>query len=206
MEWDIDVVDGDPMEDFRVTPLRAERQEAGSGSCRVRVQEEYMEVVRCGVLRGAYMEKPWRSSVDIGVEMDVAAVGTHGGRQWDPRLSLKLASMLSRPADAAMWEHLKDIWLPCAKGSCSNSIVFFKSSRNWGMTVTVDTDPTEAETYVFTRFQWRLPEVPKGGVLCGGQGSKDQDPQGHQEGAQEAGAGGRPAGRSQELESHQAAA
>ena len=36
---------------------------------------------------------------------------------------------------------------------------FLKKLDDWGMTVTEDMDPAEAEKYVFKRFRWRLPEV-----------------------------------------------
>ena len=36
---------------------------------------------------------------------------------------------------------------------------FLEKLDDWGMTVTEDMDPAEAEKYVFKRFSWRLPEV-----------------------------------------------
>ena len=52
MEWDIDGADGDPMEDFGITPPRGERRGAASRSRRYREEEEqYMEGVRRGVRR-----------------------------------------------------------------------------------------------------------------------------------------------------------
>ena len=75
MEWDIEGLDGDPMEGSG-HPRGSVRQ-----SRRQREEEEYMEGVRRGVLAGAHVEELRRSCLGIDVEMDMVAVGTHGGRQ-----------------------------------------------------------------------------------------------------------------------------
>ena len=36
----------------------------------------------------SYVKEPRRSRLDFEEEMDVAAVGTHGGRRWEPRSAL----------------------------------------------------------------------------------------------------------------------
>ena len=79
MESDIEGPDGDSMEDFGISPP----QGSVSRSRRKREEEEYMEGVRRGVPGGAYMAEPRRSRLDIEEEMDLAAVGTHGGRRWE---------------------------------------------------------------------------------------------------------------------------
>ena len=100
--------DGDPMEDFGITltPRNASR------SRRHREEEEYMEGERRGVLGGAYVGERRRSSVHIKEAMDVAAAGTHGGRRWEPWSTSRPAFMVSKAADAALWEDLKDIRPP----------------------------------------------------------------------------------------------
>ena len=55
------------------------------------------------------MEEPWRSRVDVEEKMDVAAVGTHGGPRSEPGLISRLAFMVSKDADTALWEDPKDI-------------------------------------------------------------------------------------------------
>ena len=78
-EWDFKGPDGDPMEDFRISlPW-------GSASRRRREEEGYMEGVRRGLLGRAYVEEPRRGHLDFEEDMDVAAVGSHGGRRGDRR-------------------------------------------------------------------------------------------------------------------------
>ena len=67
--------------------------------------------------------------------------------------------MVSKAADAAVWEDPKDIKPPTYDGNPLNLDGFLEKLDNWGMTVTEDMDPAEAEKYVFKRFGWRLPEV-----------------------------------------------
>ena len=89
----------------------------------------------------------------------MAAVGVRGGRRWEPRLTSRPAFMVSKAADAAVWEDLKDIKAPTYDGNSLNHDRFLEKLDDWGMTVTEDTDPADAEKYVFKRFRWRLPEV-----------------------------------------------
>ena len=89
MECHIEGPDGDPMEDFGISP----RQGSASCSPQQREKEEYMEDVRRGVLGEAHVEEPRRSRLDFKEEMDVAAVGPHrdsGGN-------------ISRPCDRHSW-------------------------------------------------------------------------------------------------------
>ena len=67
--------------------------------------------------------------------------------------------MVSKPADAAVWEDLKDIKPPMYDGNPLNLDPFLEKLDHWRMTITEDMDPAEAEKYVFKRFRWRLPEV-----------------------------------------------
>ena len=67
--------------------------------------------------------------------------------------------MVSMAADAAVWEDLKDIKPPTYDGNPLNLDRFLEKLDDWGMTVTEDMDPAEAEKYVFKRFRWRLREV-----------------------------------------------
>ena len=67
--------------------------------------------------------------------------------------------MVSKAADAAVWEDLKDIKPPTYDGNPLNLDRFLEKLDDWGMTVTEDMDPAEAEKYVIKQFRWRLPEV-----------------------------------------------
>ena len=67
--------------------------------------------------------------------------------------------MVSKAADAAVWEDLNDIKPPTYDGNPLNLDRFLEKLDDWGMTVTEDMDPADAETYVFKRFRYRLPEV-----------------------------------------------
>ena len=118
-----------------------------------------MEGVRREHLGSAYMEEPRRSHTDTVEEMEVAAVGVRGGRQWEPRSTSRPAFMVSKAADAPVWEDLKNIKPPTYDGNPLNLDRFFEKLDDWGMTVTEDMDPAGAEKYVFKRFRWRLPEV-----------------------------------------------
>ena len=118
-----------------------------------------MEGVRREHLGSAYVEEPRRSHMDTAEEMEVAAVGVRGGRRWEPRSTSRPAFMVSKAADAAVWEDLKDIKPPTYDGNLLNLDRFLEKLDEWGMTVTEDMDPAEAEKYVFKRFRWRLPEV-----------------------------------------------
>ena len=118
-----------------------------------------MEGVRREHLGSAYMEEPRRSHMNTVEEMEVAAVGVCGGRRWEPRWTSRPAFMVSKAADAAVWEDLKDIKPPTYDGNPLNLDRFLEKLDDWGMTVTEDMDPADAEKYVFKRFRWRLPEV-----------------------------------------------
>ena len=118
-----------------------------------------MEGVRREHLGSAYMEEPRRSYMDTVEEMEVAAVGVRGGRQWVPPSTSPPAFMVSKAADAAVWEDLKDIKPPTYNGNPLNLDRFLEKLEDWGMTVTENMDPVDAKRYVFKRFRYRLPEV-----------------------------------------------
>ena len=67
--------------------------------------------------------------------------------------------MVSKAADAAVWEDLKDIKPPMYDGNPLNLDRLLEKLDDWGVTVTEDMDPADAEKYVFRRFRYRLPEV-----------------------------------------------
>ena len=138
---------------------RGVRREAAECSRRRRDEEVYMEGVRREHLGPAYMEEPRRSHMDTAEQMEVTAVGVRGGGRWEPRSTSRPAFMISKAADAALWEDLKDIKPPTYDGNPLNLHRFLEKLDDWGMTVTEDMDPAEAEKYVFKRFRWRLPEV-----------------------------------------------
>ena len=94
MEPDFEGSDRVPMEDFRITPPR----ESVSRSGRDREEEEYVEDVPRGFLGGAYVEEPQRNRVDIAEELDVAAMGTHGGSWWEPWSTSQPEFMVSKAA------------------------------------------------------------------------------------------------------------
>ena len=165
-----------------------------------------MEGVRREHLGSAYMEGPRRSHTDSVEEMEVAAVGVRGGRRWEPRSTSRPAFMVSKAADAAVWEDLKDFKPPTYYGNPLNLDRFLEKLDNWGMAVTEDMDPADAEKYVFKRFRYRLPEVLQELYFMATTGGENQDPHGSQEVAQRAGPGGRSAGGCQVVRGHQASA
>ena len=158
MEWDIGGGEED-LEEFGITPPRGVRREAAERSRRRRDEEAYMEGVRREHLGSAYMEEPRRSHTDSVEEMQVADVGVRGGRRWEPRSTSRPAFMVSKAADAAVWEDPKEIKPPMYNGSPLNLDRFLEKLDDWGVTVTEDMDPADAERYVFKRFRYRLPEV-----------------------------------------------
>ena len=158
VEWDVGEGEED-LEEFGITPPRGLRREAAERSRRRRDAEAYMQGVRREHLGSAYMEEPRRGHMDTAEEMEVAAVGVRGGRRWEPWSTSRPAFMVSKAADAAVWEDLKDIKPPTYDGNPLNLDCFLKKLDDWGMTVTEDMDPAEADKYVFKRFRWRLPEV-----------------------------------------------
>ena len=114
VEWDVgggEDLDLD-LEESDISLPRGVRREAAERSRRRRDEEAYMEGVRREHLGSAYMEEPQRGHADTGEEMEVAAVGVRGRGQWDPRSTSRPAFMVSKAADAAVWEDLKDIKPP----------------------------------------------------------------------------------------------
>ena len=67
--------------------------------------------------------------------------------------------MVSRAADAALWEDLKDIRPPMYNGNPLNLDRFLEKLEHCRMTFAEEIDPVAAEKYVFKRFRWRLPGV-----------------------------------------------
>ena len=147
------------LEEFDISPPRGVRREAAERSRRRHDEEAYMEGVRREHLGSAYMEEPQRSHRDSMEEMDVAAVGVRGRGRWEPRSTSRPAFMVSKAADAAVWEDLKDIKPPMYDGNPLNLDRFLEKLDDWGVTVTEDVHPADAEKYVFRRFRYRLPEV-----------------------------------------------
>ena len=154
VEWDVGGGEED-LEEFGLTPPRGVRREAAERSRRRRDEEAYMEGVQREHLGSAYMEEPRRSHTDTVEEMEVAAVGVRGGR----RSTSRPAFMVSKAADAAVWEDLKDMKPPTYDGNPLNLDRFLEKLDDWGMTVTEDMDPADAEKYVFKQFRYPLPEV-----------------------------------------------
>ena len=161
VEWDVgggEDLDLD-LEEFDISPPRGVRREAAERSRRRRDEEAYMEGVRREHLGSAYMEERRRSHRDSMEEMDVAAVGVRGRGRWERRSTSRPAFMVSKAADAAVWEDLKDIRPPMYDGNPLNLDRFLEKLDDWGVTVTEDMNPADAEIYVFRRFRYRLPEV-----------------------------------------------
>ena len=67
--------------------------------------------------------------------------------------------MVSKAADAAVSEDLKDPRPPSYDGNPLNLDRFLEKLDDWGMTVTEDMDPAEAEKHVCKQFRYCLPEV-----------------------------------------------
>ena len=161
MDWDVgggEDLDLD-LEEFDISPPRGVRREAAERSRRRRDEEAYMEGVRREHLGSAYMEEPRRSHRDSMEEMEVAAEGVRGRGRWEPRSTSRPAFMVSKAADAAVWEDLKDIKPPMYDGNPLNLDRFLEKLDDWGVTVTEDMHPADAEKYVFRRFRYRLLEV-----------------------------------------------
>ena len=155
VEWDVGRLAEVDLEEFDISPPRSVRREAVERSRRRRDEEAYMEGVRREHLGSAYMEEPRRSHRDSMEEMDVAAVGVRGRGRWEPRLTSRPAFMVSKAADAAVWEDLKDIKPPMYNGNLLNLDRFLEKLDDWGVTVTEDMDPADAEKYVFRRFRYQ---------------------------------------------------
>ena len=105
------------------------------------------------------MEEPRRSHMDTVEGMEVAAVRVRWARRWEPRSTSRPAFLVSKAADAAVWEDPKDIKPLRYDGNPLNLDRFLEKLDDWGMTVTEDMDPADVEKYVFKRCRWRLPEV-----------------------------------------------
>ena len=84
------------------------------------------------------------------------SVGDADGNLGRPR---RRRSWSLRPRQAAVWEDLKDIKPPMYDGNPLNLDRLLEKLDDWGVTVTEDMDPADAERYVFKRFRYRLPEV-----------------------------------------------
>ena len=161
VEWDVgggEDLDLD-LEELDISLPRGVRREAAERSRRRRDEEAYMEGVRREHLGSAYMEEPRRSHRDSMEEMDVAALGVRGRGRWEPRSTSRPAFMVSKAADAAVWEDLKDIKAPMYDSNPLNLDRFLEKLDDWGVTVTEDMHPADADKYVFRRFRYRLPEV-----------------------------------------------
>ena len=161
VEWDVgegEDLDLD-LEEFDISLPRGVRREVAQRSRWRRDEEAYMEGVRREHLGSAYMEEPHRSHRDSMEEMDVAAVGVRRRGRWEPRSTSRPAFMVSKAADAAVWEDLKDTKPPMYDGNPLNLDRFLEKLDDWGLTVTEDMAPADAEKYVFRRFRYRLPEV-----------------------------------------------
>ena len=102
--------------------------------------------------RGVATGIPWRRWTWRPWE----SVGEADGNLGRPR---RPAFMVSKAADAAVWEDLKDIKPPMYDGNPLSLDRFLEKLDDWGVTVTEDMHPADAEKYVFGRFRYRLPEV-----------------------------------------------
>ena len=147
------------LEEFGIVPPRAVRWEVAERSRRRCDEEAYIEGVRREHLGSAYMDERRHSHTDTVEEMEVAAVGVLGGRRWEPRSTSRPAFVVSKAADAAVWGDLIDIKPPTYNGNPLNLDLFLEKLDDWGLTVTEDMDPPDAETYVFKQFRYCLPEV-----------------------------------------------
>ena len=161
VEWDVgegEDLDLD-LEEFDISPPRGVRREAAERSRRRRDEDAYMEEVRREHFGSAYIEEPRRGHRGSMEEVDVAAVGVRGRGRWEPRSTSRPVFMVSKAADAAVWEDLKDIKPPMYDGRPLNLDRFLEKLDDWGLTVTEDMPHAHAERCVFRRFRYRLPEV-----------------------------------------------
>ena len=95
----------------------------------------------------------------------MAAVGTKGERQWEPRWTSRPVFTVSKAADDAVSEDLKDIRHPRYNWNPLNLYRFLENLDDSRRTFTEDMDPAAAENYVFKRFRWRPSE--RGGLERG---------------------------------------
>ena len=172
VEWDVGGGEED-LEEFGITLPRGVRREAAERSCWRCDEEAYMEGVRREHPGSAYMEEPRRSHTDTVEEMEVAAVAVRGGRRWEPRSTSRPAFMVSKAADDAVWEYLKDIKPPTYHGNPPNLDRFLEKLDDWGMTVTENMHPADAEKYV----QVAPARSALRAILRGDQGGENQDPE-----------------------------
>ena len=131
VEWDVGGGEED-LKEFGITSPRGVRREAAERSRQRRDEEAYTEEVRREHLGSAYMKEPRRSHTDTVEEMEVAAVGVRGGRRWEPRSTSRPAFMVSKAADAAVWEDLKDIKPPMYDGNPLNLDRFLEKLDDLG--------------------------------------------------------------------------
>ena len=85
------------------------------------------------------MVVPHRAGVDIE-EMHISAVGTGRPSRCEPMLSSFPAFMVSKAANAAVWEDLKDTRTQLNEGNPLNLYHFLESLDNRGMTISEDMD------------------------------------------------------------------
>ena len=145
MEWDMDKADGDPMEDFAITLAQEERREAASRSRQHCQEGEYMEGVGRGVLEGAYVEELRSGRRETEKEMELAAVRTRGRRRCTDWLSSRPAFMVSKAANAAVWEGRKNIRPPIYDGNLLYLDRFLEKLDDRQMNVTEDMEPAQME-------------------------------------------------------------
>ena len=124
------------------------------------MRDAYMDAVRREHFGSAYVEEPRRSHRDSMEEMERGGRGSPWARPMGT--SVDLAAGVHgplRPRTPAVWEDLKDIKPPMYDGNPLNLDRFLEKLDDWGLTVTEDLPPADAERYVFKRFRYRLPEV-----------------------------------------------
>ena len=105
------------------------------------------------------MEEPRPGHLNLKEEMEVAAVDTNKGRQWEPGSTSRPAFMVPKAVDAAVWEDLKDIRPPIFNRNPLNLDRFLEKLDDLGITVTEDMDPAAAGKYVSKQLRWRLLEL-----------------------------------------------
>ena len=67
--------------------------------------------------------------------------------------------MVSKDADTAVREEIKDFWPPMYGGDLLSLDCFLKKLDELRMTVTEDMEPPQPEKYVYKQFRWRVPEM-----------------------------------------------
>ena len=84
---------------------------------------------------------------------EASSCSSQGRRQGEPW------GASPRPSAPTYLPTLKDIKPPMYDGNPLNLDRFLEKLNDWGLTVTEDLPPADAERYVFRRFRYRLPEV-----------------------------------------------